>query len=71
MIKNFGKYIVKKISGTVVGRVVKYSFWGAFFFFGPGSVVATVGVPALAIAAVTAHSGLVEYSASKAIGKVI
>ena len=71
MFKRFGKYIVKKISGSLVGKVVKYGFWSAFFFFGPGTVITAVGVPGLAVAAATAHSGIIEYTTEKAIGKVV
>ena len=71
MIKKFGKYIVKKISGNLVGRTVKYGFWTAMCFFGPITVVSTVGVPVVAVAAITAHSGIVEYGTSKALGKVL
>lgn len=71
MFKRFGKYIAKKISGSVVGKVVKYGFWTTLCFFGPGPVIATVGIPTLAIAAITAHSGIIEYGTSKAIGKVL
>jgi len=71
MIKSFGKYIVSKISGSIVGKVLKYSLWSSLFFFGPGAVVATVGVPTLAVVAITAHSGIVEYSAGKVIGNIL
>lgn len=71
MFRSAGKYILEKIGSTFAGRVVKYGFWSAVFFFGPGPIIATVGVPALAVAAVAAHSGLIEYGAGKAASKII
>lgn len=71
MFKQFGKYITKKITGSIVGKAVKYGFWTTLCFFGPGPVIAAVGIPALAIVGITAHSGLIEYGTGKALGKVL
>ena len=71
MIKKFGKYIVRKISGSVVGKVIKYGFWTTLCFFGPGPVIATVGIQGLVVAGIAAHSGIVEYGTTKVIEKVL
>ena len=71
MIKSFGKYIAKKVSGIVAGKAAKYCFWSTFFFFGPGPLIATVGVPGLAIVGLTAHSGVIEYLAKGTMGKIL
>ena len=71
MIKSFGKYIAKKVTGLFAGKAVKYGFWSAVVFFGPGPIIATVGIPGLAVAALTAHSGAIEYVASGAMGKIL
>ena len=71
MFRGAGKYIVGKLSSSMAGKAVKYSFWGLICFFGPVAVVSTVGVPGLALAAVTVHSGLIEYGTQKAVNKII
>lgn len=71
IIKKTGKYVIKKISRTVVGRGVKWAFWGLICFYGPGPVVAAVGINGLLVGAAVAHSGIVEYSAEKMIDKTI
>ena len=67
MFKRFGKYIIGKVSGSVIGRVVKWGFWPAIYLVGP----ATIGIQGIAVAAIVVHSGIVEYTASKAVDKAV
>ena len=71
LIKRSGKYIVKKISKSAVGRAVKYCFWGILCFYGPTSVIGVVGIQGLIAGAVVTHSGVIEYSAGKIIDKTL
>jgi hypothetical protein len=66
MFRKTGKYIAEKVTQSVIGRAVKWGFWSLVVLC-PGSLISTVGIQGLAMAAVTVHSGLVEYSASKLI----
>jgi len=70
-VKKSGKYIVKKISKSAVGRAFKYAFWGTLCFYGPTSVIGIVGIQGLIAGAAITHSGLVEYSAGKMIDTVL
>ena len=71
MIKSFGKYIAKKVSGIFAEKAAKYCFWSTVLFFGPGPIVATIGVPGLAVAGLAAHSGIAEYIAKGTVGKIL
>jgi len=71
MFKRIGKYVAKKITGSLIGKAVKYGFWSSICFFGPGPIIATVGVPVLVVTGITAHSGVIEYGAGKAMGKIL
>lgn len=71
MLKKFGKYIVGKLSGTVVGRVAKWGFWSSVVFFGPAPIIGAIGIPGLAVAAITVHSGVLEYTATKTVDKIL
>jgi len=66
MLKKIGKYIVKKATSNVVGKTVKYVFWGLVMMF-PGTMLSTVGVTGIVATGVAVHSGIVEYSTSKII----
>ena len=69
--KRSGKYVVKKVSKSAVGKAVKWAFWGIVCFYGPMAVIGTIGVNGLLISAAAAHSGLAEYSAGKIIDRNI
>ena len=71
MLKSFGKYIIGKVSGSMVGRAAKWGFWSSILFFGPIPVIGAVGIPGLAVAAVTVHSGVLEYTATKTVNKIL
>lgn len=60
------KYIGEKITKSVVGRIIKYSFYTLVLTL-PGPLIATIGVTGVAISAVTVHSGILEYGVSKII----
>ena len=68
MFKRFGKYVSKKVTQSVVGKVVKWGFWSLVFMF-PGTLVTTVGVSGIVVAAATVHSGVIEYTASSLVAK--
>ena len=63
MFKKIGKYAAKRLTGNLVGKVVRYGFWG-LLFTAPGPMVAAVGVTGVAVSAIVVHSGLVEYGVS-------
>ena len=67
MLKNIGKSLTSSISGSLVGKAVKWGFWTTLVLFGPGTVVAAIGVQSVMIVGIAAHSGLVEYTTSKII----
>ena len=66
MLKGIKNYVVQKVSNMVVGRLVKWGFWSVVLF-APVTVVSTVGVPVLAVTALTVHSGIIEYTTTKLI----
>ena len=68
MFRRAGKYIVGKITTSLVGRAVKWVFWGVVLA-NPVTVVSTVGISGLAIGAATVHSGLIEYGTNKIINR--
>ena len=67
IIKKTGKYIIKKVSKSAVGKAVRWGFWGALCFFGPTSVIGAVGIQGLIVGAIVTHSGIIEYSTGKVI----
>ncbi len=69
--KSVGKYVFKKISKSVIGRGAKWAFWGIVCFYGPGPIIAAVGINALIVGAAVTHSGIIEYSTGKLIDKTI
>ena len=68
MLKKVGKYVVGKVTKSVVGKAVKWGFWTVLLMF-PGTALATVGVTGVVVGAATVHSGIIEYGASALICK--
>ena len=71
MLKKITKYVAGKISGVAAGRAAKWGFWSAVWFIGPTAFLSPVGIAGLATAAVVTHSGVLDYTASKAVNKLI
>jgi uncharacterized protein (DUF697 family) len=71
MLKSLGKYIVGKMSGTAVGRVAKWGFWTGLIFFGPTPIIGAIGITGLTATAITVHSGILEYTATKTVNKIL
>ncbi len=71
----WGRWALNKATRVVVGHGVakasKYAFWSGLVFFGPLTVVSTVGIPAVAATALLVHSGVIEYVADKAVSSAI
>lgn len=71
----WGRWALNKATRVVVGHGVakasKYAFWSGLMFFGPLTVVSTVGIPAVAATALIIHSGVIEYVADKAVSSAI
>ena len=66
MLRRASKYITEKVTKSVVGKIVRWGFWSVVLLC-PTAIVGTVGIPALAVAAITVHSGVIEYGTSKII----
>lgn len=70
-INKMGKYAVSKITKFIFKKAFRWTFWGLFAFYGPGPIIATVGVRGLITGAVILYSGVLEYTANKTISNVI
>lgn len=66
MLTQIKNYVITKVTHMAVGRLVKWGFWSAVLF-APITVVSTVGIPILAVTALTVHSGIIEYTTTKLI----
>ena len=66
MLTQIKNYLITKVTHMAVGRFVKWGFWSVVLF-APVTVVSTVGVPVLAVTALTVHSGIIEYTTTKLI----
>jgi len=71
MLKRIGKYIIGKVTGSAVGKAAKWGFWSSVLFFGPAPIIGAIGIPGLAVAAVAVHSGVLEYTATKTVDKIL
>ena len=70
-IKKCGKYVIKKLSTSVVGRAVNWTFCTLLCFYGPGPIIATIGIRGLILAAVATQSNIIGYSTSKIVDRYI
>ena len=70
-IKKIGKYVTSKIAKFVVKKAFRWTFWGLFAFYGPGPIIATVGVRGFITGVVILYSGVIEYTANKTISNVL
>ena len=66
MFKKIGKYVLKKVTKSAIGKAVKYGFWTVLLMF-PGTAIGAVGVTGVAVGAGVVHSGIIEYGASSLI----
>jgi hypothetical protein len=65
MFKKIGKYLVKTIGGKQIGRAVRWGFFSIMTLWGPGPIVAVIGVEGLIITTALTHSGIIEYTGDK------
>ena len=63
MLRRVGKYVAEKVTQNVASMVVTWGFWTTVAVVGPTTAIGTVGVPVFALAAITVHSGVLEYVA--------
>jgi len=61
-IKNF---LFTSIKGSVVGKVARWGFISLLTFWGPGPIIAVVGIEGLIATTAITQSGLIEYGAAK------
>jgi len=70
-IKKFFKFITKKSIKFVAKKTVKWGFWSLVLFYGPGPIIAAVGIEGLIGAVLVSQSGIIEYTTGKAISNII
>ena len=70
MFKNIGKYLFKIVGGRRVGKVVRWGFVTVMCFFGPGPIIAVVGIEGLIATAAITQSGIIEYAGDKIIKRL-
>ena len=63
MFRRVGKYVAEKVTQNVASMVVTWGFWTTVAVVGPTTAIGTVGIPIFAAAAITVHSGVIEYIA--------
>ncbi len=68
MFKKIGKYLFKTIGGKQIGKVTRWGFVTVLTLWGPGAVVAVVGIEGLLATAAITHSGIIEYTCDKIVG---
>ena len=64
MLRKASKYISEKVTKSIVGKIVRWGFWSVVLLC-PTAIVGTVGIPALAVAAITVHSGVIDMELAK------
>lgn len=65
-----GKYIFKTVGGKQIGKVARWGFISVLTLFGPGPIIAVVGVEGLIATVAITQSGLIEYAGNKLINLV-
>ncbi len=68
MFKKIGKYLFKTIGGRQIGKVARWGFITVITLWGPGAVVAVVGIEGLIATAAITQSGIIEYAGDKIVG---
>lgn len=61
MYKSLKKYVTKKVATNVVSKVVKFGFWTILAYFGPTTVISTIGIPAVATTGAIVYSGGIDF----------
>lgn len=69
--KKCGKYVIKKLTKSGVGKAINWMFWSLLCFYGPGPVIGMIGVRGLIVAAVATHTNVIGYSTEKIVDKYI
>ena len=70
MFKTTGKFLFKLVGGKHIGKVVRWGFMSMMFLWGPGPVIALVGVEGLIGISVITQTGLLEYAGDKIVKKL-
>lgn len=70
MFKEAGKFLFKMVGGKQIGKVVRWGFVSMMFLWGPGPVIALVGIEGLIGLSVVTQSGLIEYAGDKIVKKL-
>ena len=65
--KNIGKYLFKTVGGKRIGRMARWGFISVMALFGPGPIIAVVGIEGLIATAAITQSGLIEYAGDKIV----
>ena len=67
MFKVIGKFLFKIVGNRRVGKMARWTFWTVLSFWGPGPIIAWVGVEGLIAAAAITQSGILDYAGDKIV----
>lgn len=70
MFKKFGTYFCKLVGGRQIGKITRWGFITVLTFWGPGSVIAIIGIEGLIAATVVTQCGIIEYAGDKIVKKL-
>lgn len=70
MFKKIGNFLFKVVGGRRVGRVARWGFLSLLTFWGPGPIIAVVGVEGLIATAAITQSGIIEYAGDKIVKRL-
>ena len=70
MFKQIGKYLYKLVGASRVNRLASWGFVSAMCFWGPGPIIALVGVEGLIATAAITQSGIIGYAGDKIVKKL-
>ena len=69
MFNKIGKYLFNIVEKLKIGKVARWGFLSVITFFGPGPIIAMVGIEGLIVTAAITQSGIIEYTGEKIVEK--
>ena len=67
MFKKIGMFLFKIVGGRKIGKIARWGFWTVLSFWGPGPIVAMIGVEGLIATAAVTQSGIIDYAGDKIV----
>lgn len=70
MFRAIGKFLFRLLGGKRVGRIARWGFVSVLGIWGPGPIIAVIGIEGLIATAAVTQSGLIDYAGNKIVKRL-